>query len=194
MLLYDYYKDSKERKNGKVIINSWESGELVQLCSNCPIDADLSFIDIKRIDKINGLFQWTIFNGTIGWDTCHIKSFKSMFMYSDYNQPLDWMFIRKGATITDMFKGARFSNKLPKTEQKLSFNNFVKRTSLRVTVELLKNNINVPIEKWCSYKNNRKLLVSNELYKDVLEWYIDQVDVAERIKLMEESGIEIFDI
>jgi len=190
MLLYDYYRNHRERKNGKVVLGTLEHNELLQLCSNCPIDADLSFLNIRKIQHLNGLFQWTNYNGNIGWDTSHVTSFKSLFMYSDYNQPLDWMIIRKGATIVDMFKDAKFSNKLPRTEQNISFNQFVKRTSLKVTVELLKNNIDVPIEKWCSYKNNRKLLVSNELYRDVLEWYIEQVDVAERIKLMEDSGIE----
>jgi len=195
MLLYDYFLTEKTRdNNNEIVIQPHESNVLFQICSNCPINADLRFINIYKIERLQNLFQWTNFNGTIKWDTSHITSFVGMFMYSDYNQPLDWMYIKKGARITDMFIGAKFSNKLPKTEQKLSFNEFVKRTNLTVTIDLLKNNIDISLEKWCARKANRKLIVGNKLYKDVLTWYIDQVDTVERFKLMEDSGLEIFDI
>ena len=177
---------------------------LKSILLDSPIDANLECIDIGNIYSLTGLFNGfykrrpnSKIKMVLNWDTRHIRKFSNMFYFADLSgMSLDWVFIKENAVFYRMFLYAKYTNKLPKTEANLSFNDFVNVTKLNVFPELIENNFDISLEKWCSYRRNKILMKTNELYKPMLEYWLntDFITIEEKIDAMKESGIEIFEI
>jgi len=185
--------------NNKYIVKSnWDFQRIIQTSPN---NIEINFLDLKNVDNLDRTSIKPSIK--IQFDTQHIRNYTQLF--SDYDQyfykrdpyqyDLDWVYIKKGAIISEMFDYTKFSKKLPRMETKISFNEFVKRTGLIVTPELLENN-DMSVDKWCKTKHNKKLMKNNKQYEPMLEYWLnsDFITAEEKIEAMEESGIEIFDI
>jgi len=112
-----------------------------------------------------------------------------------YKYDLDWVYIQQGAIITNMFLNIKFCKKLPRIEANISFNEFVKRTKLIVTPELLTNN-DMDVKEWCNDKNNQKLMKTNRLYEPMLRYWLDSdfITIEEKFNVIQEINIQVFDI
>ena len=182
------YKDYDNEHKYIVANNS----DIYSIIRSSPSDANLSFIDIRNLDKFPQLNETMI----TYWDTKHIYDFAWSFYCTDYKYDLDWMFIRKGATITDMFKNSKFNKKLPIFESHITLNELVSRTGLIVTPELITNNYDISLKEWCFDDYNQILMETNKQYLPMLEFWVSSnfISSEKKTQLMEESGIEIFDI
>jgi len=181
-----------------VIKDVWGFNEIID---TAPDDVCINFLntDVIRVSELTIVppFKKIIF------DTSNIIDFTGSFSYFDfesnkympYQYDLDWVYIKKGACINDMFEHTKFNKKLPKMEENMPFDEFVKTTGLIVTPELFKNN-NISVDTWCKNKHNQKLMRSNKQYEPMLEYWLnsDFITTEEKIEAMEKSGIEIFEV
>ena len=202
---YDEFKDSHyiqtcfndvvglSDSNNKYVVKT--EYQLETIVNSSPVDADLSFLDISKIKEFPTIKQKMILN----WDTSHITSFAYAFREDNiqpYQYDLNWLFIKNGANISGIFSGTKFCKKLPRMETKISFNEFVKRTKLIVTPELLKNN-DMDVKEWCNNKHKQKLMKTNNLYEPMLEYWVttDYFDsVEEKLNVIQETNVQVFDI
>ena len=165
--------------------------ELKSILHSSPENADLSILDISNATYITNIKS----NMILEWNTSHITKFHRTFANINYVHDLDWLIIQEGASIDGIFFNSEFSKKLPK-HNGMNFHQFVQKTKLKVTPEIIKNNFDNSLEEWCSNSNNQIFMRIDNLYRPILEYWLnsDFITTEEKIEAVKVSGIEIFDI
>ena len=210
------YEEYLEKWNGKDLVPI-DREELYKLVRDCPIDANLNFLDVSRIADMSDMFRDTIFNGQIGdwdvsnvndmylmfeyskfnqpindWDVSNVEYMRSMFEYSKFDQPIgDWTMSNINY-IWSMFYKSEFKSKLINTN--IPITEFVDKTELMITPDQLRDNIKIPLKQWC--KDNWDIIVKNELYVNILSHYVyNHIDDDEKkFEMISKHNLTQFEI